>query len=116
MSDAPQRMKAIPKITGLREKVQLTQLELSQLVGVTETTIQNWEKGRAGVEQIERVIRLCKALDCEPEDLIEYVPAPASETKKSKRKSRLDRMQKLSGTDKPAQAASSEMSSSIEVK
>ena len=59
-------------IAKLREKAGITQLELSRIVGVTETTIANWEKGRSGIEWIERLIRLCRALDCQLEDLIEY--------------------------------------------
>lgn len=62
------------KIAELRKKTGLTQLELSQLVGVTENTVQNWESGRAGLDQIDRVIRFCKALNCQVEDLIEYLP------------------------------------------
>jgi transcriptional regulator with XRE-family HTH domain len=72
-------MKAIPKIRQLREKLGMTQLELSRLVGVTETSIQNWERSRTGVEQIQRVINLCNALKCSPEDLIEYVLMSQSE-------------------------------------
>lgn len=77
----PEGQKAVSRIALYREKKGLTQLQLSQSLGVTVTTIQNWEKGRAGVEQIERVINLCKVLECEPEDLIEYVPAPIEEIK-----------------------------------
>jgi DNA-binding Xre family transcriptional regulator len=51
----------------------MTQLELSHEVGVTETSIQNWERSRGGLEAIERVVRLCKALECNVEDLIEYI-------------------------------------------
>jgi len=63
-----------PKIASLREAKQLTQLELAQIVGVTETTIANWEKGRSGTEWIDRLIRLCAALECTPEDLLTYIP------------------------------------------
>ncbi|MBD2425415.1 helix-turn-helix transcriptional regulator [Phormidium sp. FACHB-1136] len=63
-----------PRIASLREGKQLTQLELAQQVGVTETTIANWEKGRSGVEWLDRLIRLCAALECTPEDLLSYIP------------------------------------------
>ncbi|NET87069.1 MAG: helix-turn-helix transcriptional regulator [Kamptonema sp. SIO1D9] len=65
-------MKPISKIGELRERAGITQRQLSIEVGVTENTIQNWEKGRAVLEQIKRLIRLCKVLDCKLEDLIEY--------------------------------------------
>lgn len=63
-----------PKIASLREAKQLTQLELAQIVGVTETTIANWEKGRSGTEWMDRLIRLCAALECDLEDLLTYIP------------------------------------------
>ena len=62
----------ISNIALLREQADLTQLELSQLVGVTESTIANWEKGRSGLEWIDKIIKLCKALSCDLDDLIDY--------------------------------------------
>ena len=67
------KRKAKPRIAFLREKAGLTQLELSRLVGVTESTVQNWESGRTGTNHIERVARFCRALNCRVEDLLEYV-------------------------------------------
>jgi transcriptional regulator with XRE-family HTH domain len=98
-------LQAKSRISFLREKAGLTQLELSRLVNVTETTIQNWEKGRAGVEQIERIIKLCKALQCNLEELVEYVSA---EPKPVKAKARsLAEMQELLDPDKPFQTTKS---------
>lgn len=37
---------------------------------VTETTIYNWEKGINSSTWIERVIKLCEILNCEPKDLL----------------------------------------------
>jgi transcriptional regulator with XRE-family HTH domain len=65
-------MKPNSKIAELRDQAGLTQRELALLLGVTETTVANWERGRSGLEWIDRVIRLCKALNCNLEDLIEY--------------------------------------------
>lgn len=65
------KRKPKPRIAFLREKAGLTQLELSRLVGVTESTIQNWESGRTGVDHIQRIVKFCKALNCQVEDLIE---------------------------------------------
>lgn len=65
------KRKPKPRIAFLREKAGLTQLELSRLVGVTESTIQNWESGRTGIDHIQRIVKFCKALDCQVEDLIE---------------------------------------------
>jgi transcriptional regulator with XRE-family HTH domain len=73
------KQKPKPRIALLRERAGLTQLELSRLVGVTESTIQNWESGRTGTDHIERIIRFCKALNCQVEELIEYVNEPLEE-------------------------------------
>ena len=62
----------IPQIKALREQVGLSQTELAFLVGVSVDTIANWENGRRGLDWFERFIRLCTALRCRPQDLIEY--------------------------------------------
>ncbi len=63
---------ARPKISELRERASMTQLELSRKLGISETTMQNWESGRAGLEQLERFVKLCQLLNCQAEDLVEY--------------------------------------------
>ncbi|MGA7936071.1 MAG: helix-turn-helix transcriptional regulator [Kovacikia sp.] len=63
------------KVADLRKQAELTQLQLAQAVGVTESTISNWEKGRNGIEWFERIAKLCRTLNCTPDDLIEYVQA-----------------------------------------
>ncbi len=65
--------KAVSRIAQLRKQKNWTQLELSRKLGVTENTIANWEKGRSGVEWIERIIKLCEIFGCNPKDLIDYV-------------------------------------------
>lgn len=70
----PEPKKAISRIAGLRERAGLTQAQLAVLIGVTSNTIQNWENGKSGVEQIERFLKLCEVLGCNLSDLIEYVP------------------------------------------
>jgi transcriptional regulator with XRE-family HTH domain len=70
----PEQTKAISKIADLREQAGLTQAQLAVFIGVTTNTIQNWESGKSGVEQIERFLKLCEILGCELKDLVEYVP------------------------------------------
>ncbi|MDJ1184720.1 helix-turn-helix transcriptional regulator [Roseofilum casamattae] len=68
------KMKPISRIAKLREEKGLTQLELAQLLEVTENTVANWEKGRSGLDWIVRVSKLCKLFECTPDDLLEYIP------------------------------------------
>jgi transcriptional regulator with XRE-family HTH domain len=73
-------MPLISNIGQLREQAGLTQRELSLILGVTETTIANWERGRSGLDWIDRLMKLCKALNCNLEDLVtEEVDAVASD-------------------------------------
>ncbi len=67
-------MRKIPvsKVAQLRERAGLTQRQLADLVGVTESTIRNLERNRNGIEQMERIVKLCRALKCNAEELIDY--------------------------------------------
>jgi len=58
----------VEKLLDLRQAAEHTQRSLAKAVGVTETTIANWEKGQTAL--IEKVARLCLALDCDVEDLL----------------------------------------------
>lgn len=69
------------RVAELRKQANLTQRQLADLVGVTESTIRNLENNRNGVEQIERIVKLCRALNCQAEDLIEYKSAEGGEVK-----------------------------------
>jgi transcriptional regulator with XRE-family HTH domain len=94
------KQKPKSRIALLREKVGLTQLELSRLVGVTESTIQNWESGRTGTDHIERIIRFCQALNCQVGELIEYLSDSPEETITNP--SSLSEIHNLLGTDEPS--------------
>ena len=65
-------MKLISKIGELREKQGLTQRQIAMELGVTETTVANWERGRSGLDWIDRLNRLCKLLECDLDELILY--------------------------------------------
>lgn len=69
----------VSRVAELRKQAGLTQRELALQVDVTESTISNWEKGRNCLEWFERVARLCKALNCTPDELISYMPIPEDE-------------------------------------
>ena len=65
----------VSKVAELRKLVGLTQRQLADQVGVTESTISNWEQGRNSLVWLERVAKLCRALNCTPDQLIDYIEA-----------------------------------------
>jgi putative transcriptional regulator len=62
----------VSRVAELRKQLDLTQRQLADMVGVTETTIRNWENNRSGIEWFERIAKLCEALQCTPDKLFEY--------------------------------------------
>jgi transcriptional regulator with XRE-family HTH domain len=96
-----EKKKPVSRIALFREQMGLTQIELAQLLDVTENTIANWEKGRSGLDWIVRVINLCKIFQCTPDQLIEYVPDTEPVEAKSKKRS-LEELRRLINTHEPA--------------
>lgn len=97
-----EKMKPVSQIAELREQMGLTQLELGQLLDVTENTIANWERGRSGLEWIDRVIKLCRLFNCSPEQLVKYVPDTEPVEKETKKKRSLEELRRLINTHEPA--------------
>lgn len=95
-----ERKKPVSRIAQFREQKGLTQLELAQLLDVTENTIANWEKGRSSLNWIVRTINLCKIFQCTPDQLIEYVPDPEPVETKPKKPS-LEELRQLINTHEP---------------
>lgn len=58
------------KVGELRKRAGLTQRQLAIMLDVTESTIANWEKGRNALKWFELVAKLCKVLNCTPDELI----------------------------------------------
>ena len=56
-----------PKLTELRLKKALTQLQLAVLVGVTPNTIQSWEKN--GLPNLQKYRNLASILGCDLDEL-----------------------------------------------
>jgi transcriptional regulator with XRE-family HTH domain len=113
-----QPTKAISKIAALREQAGLTQAQLAVFIGVTTNTIQNWENGKSGVEQIEKFLKLCEVLDCNLRDLVEYVPNTNAEEPKAGSFS-LEQLRELRqrwGTEKKPETSASNQSYSLNKK
>ncbi|MBE6936610.1 MAG: helix-turn-helix transcriptional regulator [Ruminococcaceae bacterium] len=55
-----------------RRKMSVT--ELSQRVGLTMANISILKNGKARAIRMETLNGICRALDCQPGDILEYVP------------------------------------------
>ena len=55
-----------------KRKMSLT--ELSERVGITLANLSILKTGKARAVQLETLDRLCAALDCQPGDLMEFLP------------------------------------------
>ena len=58
-----------------KRKMSLT--ELSERVGITMANLSILKTGKARAVRLETLDRLCAALDCQPGDLIEFLPDEA---------------------------------------
>lgn len=48
--------------------------ELAELVGISEVNLSRIKCGRISAVRFSTLDALCRALDCQPGDLLEYVP------------------------------------------
>ena len=55
-----------------KRKMSLT--ELSERVGITMANLSILKTGKARAVRLETLDRLCAALDCQPGDILEFVP------------------------------------------
>ena len=55
-----------------RRKMSVT--ELSERVGITMANISILKNGKAKAIRIETLDKICRALDCQPGDILEWVP------------------------------------------
>lgn len=57
-----------------KRKVSLTELSLK--VGITLSNLSILKTGKAKAIRLETLAAICKALDCQPGDILEYNPMP----------------------------------------
>lgn len=108
-------LKAVSRVALLREEIKLTQLELAQLLDITENTIANWERGRSGIEWFVRIAKLCKILQCHPEDLYEYIEVDKSPEFNSEREANLERLRLSLEVTKQEKTVTKTFSTGVEV-
>ena len=54
--------------------------ELAEKVGITLANISILKNGKAKAVRMETLDKICAALDCQPGDILEYIPGTADET------------------------------------
>lgn len=60
-----------------KRKMRVT--ELAEQVGITLANVSILKNGHAKAIRVDTLNKLCRALDCQPGDLLEYVPDPEDE-------------------------------------
>ena len=67
-------MAIIVNVDVMLAKRKMSVTELSERVGITMANISILKNGHARAIRMETLNSICRALDCQPGDLLEYVP------------------------------------------
>lgn len=67
-------MAIIVNIDVMLAKRKMSVTELTEALGITMANVSILKNGKAKAVRIETLNKLCRALDCQPGDLFEYVP------------------------------------------
>ena len=67
-------MAIIVNIDVMLAKRKMSVTELSEKLGITMANVSILKNGKAKAVKVETLNKLCAALDCQPGDLVEYVP------------------------------------------
>ena len=67
-------MPIIVNLDVMLARLKMSLTELSSLVGVSMTNLSIFKKSRGKAVRFSTLAAICKALDCQPGDLLEYVP------------------------------------------
>jgi putative transcriptional regulator len=62
------------RVAELMGKNRLNQKQLSEMTGIRPNTISAMWRGEAKRIELEQIDKLCKALNCTPGELFEYIP------------------------------------------
>lgn len=65
-------MSIIVNIDVMLAKRKMSVTELSERLGITMANVSILKNGKAKAIKVETLNKLCKALDCQPGDLLEY--------------------------------------------
>jgi transcriptional regulator with XRE-family HTH domain len=63
----------VSKVSELRKAQGLTQQQLAVKLGVSLSTVRNWETGRQAVDTFVKIDKLCETLKVGPSDLYDSI-------------------------------------------
>ncbi|MBL1219445.1 helix-turn-helix transcriptional regulator [Chryseobacterium sp. L7] len=69
-------MPIIFNIDVMLAKRKMQSQELAEKIGITQANLSILKNGKAKAVKVSTLEAVCKALDCQPGDLIEYQPDP----------------------------------------
>jgi Predicted transcriptional regulator len=69
------------KVAELMGRHRMTKKALSEKTGIRPNTVSALWHGTAKRIEVEHINKLCKTLDCQPGDLLEYIPDVGKEYK-----------------------------------
>lgn len=67
-------MAIIINVDVMLAKRKMSVTELSERVGITMANISILKNGKARAIKLDTLDKICRALDCQPGDILEYVP------------------------------------------
>lgn len=67
-------MPIVMRLDVMLAKRRMRSKTLAQIVGVTEANLSLLKSGRVNGVRFSTLAAICRALDCQPGDLLEYVP------------------------------------------
>ncbi|RNJ50155.1 helix-turn-helix domain-containing protein [Methylocystis hirsuta] len=73
-------MPIVMRLDVMLAKRRMRSKTLSQIVGVTEANLSLLKLGKVNGVRFSTLSAICRALDCQPGDLMEYLPDEPAET------------------------------------
>lgn len=66
-------MAILIKLDILLQEKEMTGKELAEIIGITEANLSIFRSGKARAVRFTTLEAICRALDCQPGDVLEYV-------------------------------------------
>jgi putative transcriptional regulator len=81
LGSEPNPMPIVVTLDVMLARRKMRSKELAERVGITEQNLSLLKSGKVKGVRFDTLAAICDALQCQPGDLIEFVPGPSDETK-----------------------------------